>query len=242
MSKARPSVLIKISKIVRGNKLQLDLNEIPELYKRYRWSDRHSLWGYRPDEFPDFDWISSLERRFANLPNASVEAPVYLIREMIHWGGSQNGVLEKFELQLGTYNLTDAFKRVQAALPTPEHAISAALEIPGIGLSYASKLLRFLCPETYGALDSQIRQFLLAGPKENWVIRKIYDGKKSSMVKGYVDFIEYLAEWKISLEDAAISRPGAVDTRLSWRASDIEMALFQKSLEHKTERQDIPSH
>lgn len=67
---------------------------------------------------------------------------------MIHWGGSQNGVLEKFELQLGTYNLAHAFERIRAVLDSPKDAISAALDIPGVGLSYASKLLRFIRPET----------------------------------------------------------------------------------------------
>lgn len=155
---------------------------------------------------------------------------------MIHWGGSQNGVLEKFELQLGTYNLAHAFERIQAALDTPEDAINAALDIPGMGLSYASKLLRFLRPETYGALDSQIRKFLLESRKEPPFFDKIFDGNRKSMVKGYAKFIEMLKELKASLEEAAIPRPSMTGERLTWRASDIEMALFQRSLEWSVER------
>lgn len=162
--------------------MPLNISEIPELYKRYRWADRHSLWGYRADEFPNFEWISSLERRFSNLEATPAQAPIYLIREMIHWGGSQNGVLEKFELQLGTYNLAHAFERIRAVLDSPKDAISAALDIPGVGLSYASKLLRFIRPETYGALDSQIRKFLLESRKELPFLDTIHDSNRNSMV------------------------------------------------------------
>jgi hypothetical protein len=216
--------------------LPLNISEIPELYKRYRWSDRHSLWGYRSDEFPNFDWISSLERRFSNLEAISSQPPIYLIREMIHWGGSQNGVLEKFELQLGTYNLAHSFERIRAALDVPPDAIGAALDIPGMGLSYASKLLRFLRPETYGALDSQIRRFLLESRQGQPFLGRIFDGNRNSMVNGYAGFIQMLKELKASLEYAAIPRPGMTEERLAWRASDIEMALFQKSLEWSRSR------
>ncbi|MCE4058716.1 hypothetical protein LXM60_00640 [Pandoraea sputorum] len=217
-------------------KLPLNICEIPQFYKRYKWNDRHSLWGYRSDEFPSFEWISSLERRFSNLEVTPAQAPIYLIREMIHWGGSQNGVLEKFELQLGTYNLAHAFELIREGLNDPGKAISAALDIPGMGLSYASKLLRFLRPETYGALDSQIRKFLLESRKELPFLNVIYDGNRNSMVNGYVKFIAMLKELKASLEDAAVPRPSMTEERLTWRASDIEMALFQRSIEWSEER------
>ncbi|WP_207002103.1 hypothetical protein [Trinickia mobilis] len=211
--------------------MPIEINDIPDLYKRYRWHNRHSLWGYDTDQFPSFEWISSLERRFARVVAVPpAETPVYLIREMIHWGGSQNGVLEKFELQLGSYDLGQAFWKVCSALDDTEAAIDAALDIPGMGLSYASKLLRFLRPETYGALDSQIRRYLASAQLEV-PFRRVFDGNRNSMREGYKSFISILSNLKDRLETSQALRPGEDNKPLPWRAADIEMALFQLALE-----------
>lgn len=205
--------------------------DIPELYKRYRWNDRHALWGYGADEFPTFEWIGALERRFANTVGRA-DAPVFLIREMIHWGGSQNGVLEKFDLSLGTYNLSELFGRLCKNLEQPDAAIRTALEIPGMGLSYASKLLRFLRPDKYGALDGQIREHLI----ETSDFPKIYDGITNNMVNGFVKFTQLLSDLKEELQRRDIARPGSASETLQWRNADIEMAIFQQALERKIQR------
>jgi hypothetical protein len=69
---------------------------------------------------------------------------------MIQWGGSQNGVLEKFDNALGSYCLHAKLKATLQSIQIPHRAIEAALDIAGLGLTYASKLLRFLDPERYG--------------------------------------------------------------------------------------------
>ncbi|MFL9954409.1 hypothetical protein PQR21_23740 [Paraburkholderia nemoris] len=208
--------------------MPVQIYEIPELYKRYRWCNRHGLWGYGADKFPHFEWINSLERRFSRIERAPSEAPIYLFREMIHWGGSQNGVLENFELQLGTYNFANSLEKVRSALDDPETAIAAALDIPGIGLSYASKLLRFLKPEIYGVLDRKILDFL---KRSQTPFRKVRPSSKSSMVQGYAEFLELLSQLKTELEASQIWRPNESDDRLAWRAADVEMALFQRAVE-----------
>ena len=148
-------------------------------------------------------------------------APLYLVREMIQWGGSQNGVLEKFDNALGSYCLTERLTEVLDCIEEPQAAIEAALKIPGLGLTYASKLLRFLQPERYGALDGRIRKTLTPP------LPKIFDGNTGSMVRGYCAFIDYLGELQQALELQTIPLPAENGEQARWRPAEIEMALFQ---------------
>lgn len=199
--------------------------DAPKLYRAYTWTAKHALFGYPPDEYPSFEWISSLERRFERVRQQRGDAPIYLIREMIEWGGSQNGVLQKFDDAIGTYCLTTQLTRILDAMDRGRReAIETALEIPGLGLSYASKLLRFLDPENYGALDSRIRGAL--DPTVHGV-PKIYDGHPSSMVRGYCAFLGYLDTLKAELQRQNVVKPPDERGVPGWRAGHIEMALFQ---------------
>jgi len=210
-----------------------DIRKFPDYFRAYHWSDKHALYGYPPDTFGDFEWIASLERRFEWLRanHAAVgTASLYLIREMIQWGGSQNGVLQKFDERLGETHLYALMADVMARIGDPAGAIEAALQIPGMGLTYASKLLRFIAPEHYGALDSRVRGAIEKRlPSAD--IPKIYDGNANSMINGYVAFTRYLARLRHELDKGAIARPDCrlkVGTSSSgWRAADIEMALFR---------------
>src|SRR5438093_4686067 len=152
----------------------MDLSRFPEYYKAYSWYDKHRLFGYPPDSYPNFDWIQSLERRFRHYRQHSDSVPLFLIKEMIQWGGSQNGVLEKFDNALGSYCLHMKLNTVLQSIHVPRRAIEAALDVPGLGLTYASKLLRFLDPERYGALDGRIRKAL--GRLSPAPLPNIYDG------------------------------------------------------------------
>ena len=148
---------------------------------------------------------------------------------MIQWGGSQNGVLQKFDDGLGEVNLFQHIEQIVNNLATPELDIKSALLVPGMGLTYASKMLRFFDPNVYGALDSRVRKALTE--RAPTAISKIYDSNITSMVDGYAMFIEYLASLKSELERAAIVRPACElplgNGNTSWRAADIEMALFR---------------
>src|SRR5436309_14787323 len=137
-----------------------DIRAFPQYFRAYRWDAKHRLYGYPPDEYQEFHWIASLEARFLWLrAKHSLEstASIYLLKEMIQWGGSQNGVLQKFEDGLGEVNLYELLARTIGNLGSHRDASTSALQIPGMGLTYASKLLRFLDPERYGALDSRVR-------------------------------------------------------------------------------------
>ena len=200
----------------------MDVRKFPEWYRQYRWADKHRLFGYPPDEYPGFEWITSLEVRF-RLYRASPDSdPVPLIEEMIQWGGNQHGILRKFGSALGSYCLKDRLHDVLDRLHSPATAIDAALAIRGLGLTYTSKLLRFLEPERYGALDSRLRKALTPS-----VLPKIYDGHKRSMIAGYCAFISYLESLRRQLLINRINRPCETEEQLFWRPADIEMALFQ---------------
>jgi hypothetical protein len=211
----------------------VDIQDLPAAFQRYRWEKKHALYGFEADCYPNFPWINSLETRFAwvrNRPNEEFEAPIFLLREMIQWGGSQNGVLQKFDENLGGICLDSALWKVIEALDRPEDAIRAALDIPAFGLTYASKLLRFLDPVRYAALDSQIRKLLK--PKVGFPT--IYDANTNSMVAGYLAFLEVLDGMRDEAQKAKVVRPecklaAAQGETEGWRNADIEMALFARS-------------
>lgn len=207
----------------------MNIEKFPSYYEQYVWRGKHSLFGYPKDEFPRFCWIKSLEDRFLWFKeNAEYEktSSRYLIEEMIEWGGSQNGVLQKYNDRLGDTNLYDLLQKIVSDLDDPRAAISAALKLPGLGLTYASKLLRFMNPEMYGALDSRIRGALVKDGK----MEKIYDSSAESMIAGYLRFLDLLSSIQNELHDKKILKP---DCSLSkggkWRPADIEMALFSWS-------------
>ncbi|MCX5805307.1 MAG: hypothetical protein NT010_04455 [Proteobacteria bacterium] len=208
-------------------KQSLKLTRFPDYYQQYSWNGKHKLFGYPADSYPDFHWIDSLEKRFIWLRNNSLEqntASKYLIQEMIEWGGSQNGVLQKFNDGSGEINLLQLVQEIIANLDAPQRAITSSLSLPGLGLTYASKFLRFMAPEKYGALDSRIRGALL---KRN-LLRKINDGHINSMVDGYLEFLKLLNNLKGRLEKQQIKKPyDNLSNSGLWRLSEIEMALFR---------------
>lgn len=204
-----------------------ELKIFPEYYKNYSWDGKHKLFGYPADTYPDFLWIASLEKRFIWLRINSESlntASIYLIREMIEWGGSQNGVLQKFTDNLGEINLYQMVQEIIHNLDEPEKAIRSALSLPGLGLTYASKLLRFMQPSSYGALDHRIRDFLF----ERELIPRIYDGNTNSMVAGYVEFLNLLNDINNQLYNKNIDKPKCILSENGrWKPSEIEMAIFR---------------
>jgi hypothetical protein len=215
----------RIANISTGETM-MDYRKFPDYYRNYSWSKKHKLFGYPPDAFPEFRWISSLENRFAWVVlnfSENNSASKYLIQEMIEWGGSQNGIFQKFNDGCGEVNLFMLVKDVINNLSDPKRAISSALLLPGLCLAYASKLLRFMKPEMYGALDSKIRKAL----KRDGRLPNIFDGVQNSMISGYVNFVVLLQEIKDGLKREGIKKPAChLSNDGTWRASEIEMALF----------------
>jgi hypothetical protein len=204
----------------------MNYNKFPEYYKNYAGSGKHKLFGYPPDAFPEFRWIASLEKRFGWVVSnysSNNSASKYLLQEMIEWGGSQNGVLQKFNDGSGEVNLFDIIEDIVNSLADPKKAISSALRLPGVGLTYASKLLRFMQPATYGALDSRIREAL----KKEELLPRIYDGNNNSMISGYVNFLDLIDKIRVRLDSESIRKPPChLSADDNWRAAEIEMALF----------------
>ncbi len=78
----------------------LNLHNFPHHFQAYSWKAKHALYGYPDDAFPKFEWIVTLEKRFEWLKincECKSTTSIYLLKEMIQWGGSQNGTLQKFE-------------------------------------------------------------------------------------------------------------------------------------------------
>lgn len=209
----------------------LDINKFPDYFRAYSWDAKHSLYGYPADAYSKFEWILSLEKRFEWLRlhcKSDHTASIYLLKEMIQWGGSQNGTLQKFEDGIEKHNLQQLVLDTVSNLGSPEKAILAALKFPGMGLTYASKMLRFLDPERYGALDNRIWKSF--AKKIPGMLPIIHDSSEVSMINGYVAFTVYVNGIKAQLDAAHIFRPNCDLPHgvgsAQWRSADIEMALF----------------
>ena len=203
-----------------------DINSFPTYFQTYNWQKKHGLYGYPADTCPSFPWIQSLETRFNWLKlNHRIRktSSIYLLREMIQWGGSQNGILQKFDDRLGEVNLHELLSETIDHLDTPSEAIRSALKFPGMGLTYASKLLRFLDPHVYGAFDLRIR-----GALTN--VLNMGGDMESAKVDNYVTFLNYVKKLQQQLVAADIQRPRCelpIGAAAGWRAADIEMAIFK---------------
>ena len=206
----------------------IDIHDLPAFFEQYRWHKNHGIYGYPADTYPGFCWIKSLEERGAWLVSLQTmkNAPTNLLRELLDWGEGANSPRTKFEAGLGNISLLELFRRVVGHINTPALAIKAALEIPGCGLTYASKLLRFMRPDLHASLDNRIRDALL----EEGLLPQIRDGNVPSMVRGYVSFLQLIAEMVAQLVSLGLERPACHLPKGSnssgWRAADVEMALF----------------
>ncbi|WP_439125947.1 MAG: hypothetical protein ACNJA3_28995 (plasmid) [Pseudomonas rhizophila] len=207
----------------------INVAEFPTFLRAYRWTNvNHASRGYPGDTFPDFPWIQSLEGRGVRIAAKGVitTCPTDYLREILAWGAGTNDPRMKFEAGLGNVSLIAIIQQVVAHIHQPRAAIEAALQIPGFGLTYASKLLRFFDPTLHGSLDGRIRAALLKADK----LPKIHDSYASSMIDGYVRF-HAICEGLISeLEAQSICRPECsmpfAPSATGWRIADVEMALF----------------
>jgi hypothetical protein len=207
----------------------ININEFPAFFRAYNWSNaNHKARGYPGDKYPAFPWIKSLEERGGWLVEQALltGAPTDYVRELLAWGAGKNDPRMRFEIGLGNVSLLQIFAPVVANIGDPQKAITAALQIPGCGLTYASKLLRFLQPDIHASLDGRIREAMLSAG----LLSKIYDSNENSMVRGYVAFQAFCAELVAQLDAAKITRPEcslpAAPTQTGWRVADVEMAMF----------------
>lgn len=207
----------------------LPIEKTEEYFQSYIWNGKHYLFGYPPDTYPNFEWIRNLERRFLFIrdnPNfLESEAPLYLIKEMIKWGGSKKrDISPKFDDYLGSYCLADKLSNIINSLDNVASAFNAAYEIPGLGPTYATKLLRFLAPQQFGALDEQIRKAI-----ENILVKEITKngGSKSNKTDEYVAYINLLRDHQKSLWN---------EYEINMAVSEVEMAIFQWSVQENSNK------
>lgn len=207
----------------------INVAEFPAFFRAYSWSNvNHASRGYPGDTYPDFPWIHSLEDRGVKIAALGVIAasPTDYIREILAWGAGKSDPRMKFEAGLGNLSLIAIIQQVVTHIEEPRAAIEAALQIPGFGLTYASKLLRFFDPVRHGSLDGRIRAALLKAE----LLPKIHDSYATSMIDGYVRFQSLCGSLVSELESHGIRRPACSLTlgpsSTGWRIADVEMALF----------------
>lgn len=203
----------------------LPIDQTEKYFKKYSWYGKHYMYGYPADTYPNFEWIRSLEKRFSyireNTDLLKTETPTFLIKEVIKWGSSKKrDISPKFDDYVGSYCLSDILSNLIEALDDTEKAFGIAYSIPGFGRTYASKLLRFLDPDRYGALDYQIEKAIGLNIDKKM---EILGGKASDKKDQYLAYIELLTHHKQEFNNRYQEK---------YRVADVEMALFQWSVEY----------
>ena len=120
------------------------------------------------------------------------------IRGRVRDGNSDASVIEKT-------------KETIKNLANPATALMSMRSIYGLGLAYATKTLRCICPQNYVALDSKLHQ----GINRDYF-------PSSNEAKRYEEFLNFCQ--RIRQE---VSEPGPPFRGGEWFLADIEIALFQ---------------
>jgi len=180
---------------------------LPTWYERYKLS--HYFDGYR-------DLLVSLPLKAARCGCLDIE-DLCLIAD---WGGNQHGVKQQLvrnnSPSYAQAKTGEAFRFIQ----NPARALEAVLGLKNWGLTYGSKTLMFMKPSEYGALDGARMR-----PALNQVLPPIRDGDRNSMVRGYVEFLNFCRRLRSTIEELS---PRQLD---KWLLADIQSAVFQFTFE-----------
>lgn len=228
-------------KTIRQNKdlSSLTCDELIEGYQNYSWNHLHGAFGYGSDVFPEFDWILSLEKQFGEIrKNKLSKFPQSAFVELLAWGqrrevtdpGKAIGHLYgNFSVTTTQNTLINCLNSVIAEIENPENAIRNAMRFKGISFVFATKLLRFLEPNIYGAFDRVICSGFYPNIKP---IGSKHEAKEDVFRRVwpiYKFFLETLRNHQETLSNS--KRPESVLCRgkspSGWRIADIEMAVFQ---------------
>ncbi len=180
--------------------------EVPRWYEKYAQSN--------PKYFP-------LEERISGKAIEQGCLTMGDVVEIVKWGSKRLG--PRLSARIGRHNKdSDIEAKTGAAVRVLNNPEGLALRrllggkyggIYGLGLAFATKTLRCLCPQNYGVLDSKLRQAIDASLLPN--IRNEIDL--------YLHFLELLRELK---QMASPPGPSRRPNR-EWFIADVEMALFQ---------------
>ena len=179
-------------------------SDLPDWYDA---STRNEYWA---------GWTELLAR----LPVKADELGYFDVRDLCDiadWGGNQHGVKQRMRSR----NTPDQVKRATSLairqLDDPAGAMRAIVGVKHWGVAYASKTLTFMRPSDYGILDRWIRRALVH------VIPRITDGNASSVVKGYVSYLDRCR----TLQRNVLAPPPVATTNGQWRIADIGQGLFE---------------
>lgn len=209
-------------------------------YRKYSWNNFHVAFGYEYDRYPDFDWISSLEKQFQEIRDSNVsQFPHKAFVELLAWGQPSNkrdpsgaiaNLYRNFTAETNSIALIKNFQTVISEIKNPERAIRNAMNFKGIGFVFATKLLRFMEPEIYGAFDSIICNKYFNGFNPSKLTSRETDDELFD--RAWPIYGEFLELLRVHQNDLSKTGRPASELRRGrepsgWRIADIEMAMFQ---------------
>ncbi len=132
------------------------------------------------------------------------------VRIVCKWG-NDNRIAFRVLQQNSINEIRRTMKQAYSSLENndPHTAIERIRELPGRGISFGSKHLKFLDPSRSVVLDSIIRSQL---------------GYRDT-ANGYVAFLHDCLSIRDFLNSLGVA---ATERRKKWRVSDVEMAIFMK--------------
>lgn len=231
--------------------------------RQYSWSGTfHKKEDRPPDTWPQFPWITELEGRSSQ----EIQKQGYLTKERVieifKWGtGRRHGPLYKAQATPAEFwcRQTGAAAHAITDIPYPhrlgdreaiENWISRAYlaltvtptegPVEGIALTYFSKILRFMCPDKFGACDvGLIGHLFQEGLKDaggNTLRLAFPRGKRELEARKYAHFC-----WLLQTASDFLNRnhrlvPAREGIGRKWRAADVEMSLFGLAESRKRRR------
>ena len=178
-----------------------------DLPRWYDESTRNEYWA---------GWRELLNR----LPSKAAERGYFEmgdLRDIADWGGNQHGVKQRLQSSNTPEHVKRATQLAIRHLDDPARAIRAIVGVRHWGIAYGSKTLTFMRPADYCVLDSWIRKALAL------IIPAIADGNTGSVVKGYVQYLDFCRE----LRDHVSQSPPVATASGRWRIAEVGQALFE---------------
>lgn len=194
--------------------MRITIKDHDEIYFGFSLNlqDFPTLVRCHPRGIPDTQEIEALGRALVENDFTDSLLIKDLVKRVCKWGGYSGiggRVLERNKLS----NIQSCFRQALSLLksnpPNVKKALSAITGLNSLGISFASKHLRFLCPQRCPAFDSVLRQEL------TYPFNPI----------GYQEFAEDCFLIASRLYASGTENPLGRE-RGQWFVADVEMALF----------------
>jgi len=218
--------------MIVGGKIDrfLDSYDMSALYQDYAWGEDNWASGFK--------CIVVLEKRFKKARERNC-LTYDDIKKVLEWGRARakNSMRFPQSLYISKNEINNPnllFRRLQSEKDKKN--------ISGIGPTYQSKIIRFICPENAGCIDTRLVQTFGLDSAHAWIDLQIRDygfgpyipESKRKWSQEYMDWLDVLvyirnkliAEGKhcphpYTLTESRLRIPG------KWACADVEMALFQ---------------